>query len=350
MRMFPFFLAEAPLETRLVAAGATAGAIVLCGGSGAIRILRRIARERVASDSKILDALHAGKSGTPTMGGLLTLTAAVSSALLFCDLADRRVQVVALVSFVLAGLGFADDYQKATTQTKGLRPRQKLVVQAVIGAVAGVLLYPVISQVQPVPWGPDVFAKQWWPGGMLYVIWSALVISTASNSVNLTDGLDGLATGSVMLTLVPVILAGSLGVVASGVVRPPTVESGEVTVLLAGVMGALGGFLWFNCCPARVFLGDTGALSLGGCIGAAALAMRVEYLVLVAGGVFAAELLSVVLQVGSFRLTGRRILRCSPLHNHFVFRGDPEPRIVMRFLLAGCAFSAAAVWLVVRGL
>lgn len=346
-RVFPILLEGADFEFRLLAAWLSATAAVLMCGPSAIRRLQAWSPERVASDSKTLDALHARKSGTPGMGGLIVLAASGLSVFVFVDVRQPEVLVVSAVGIVLAALGFHDDRTKATTRTKGISARRKLLVQGVTGLAAGAALFPLVRTAVASPWGLPVTTSDWWPSGIAFVAWVTVAVIVGSNAVNLTDGLDGLASGITVLAIGPLLLQATLAAFAARSLPEPMMTADrEVAVLFAALGGGITGFLWFNLHPAQVFLGDTGALSTGGMLTVAAVAMRVELLLLISGGVFVGEVLSVVLQVGSFRLTGKRILRCSPLHNHFVFRGDPEPRIVGRFLVVGGLLSLVAAALV----
>jgi phospho-N-acetylmuramoyl-pentapeptide-transferase len=336
-------------ETRIVLAIVVACLIVLLTAPTVIRLLKRICPERIASDSETLNTLHAGKQGTPTLGGLLVLGAALTAVLGFAELASVAVLLPCLVGGCLMLLGLRDDWVKSNTQSHGVTPRQKLVVQACTGAFAGAVLFAVMPQHASPHWLIRLIGSEWLPGGILFVVWSIAVVTFASNAVNLTDGLDGLATGTTAIALIPMILAAVVAARignANGSLSGFAGDFGESAVVLAALLGAVAGFLWFNCHPAKVFLGDTGALPIGGILATHALATGTEVLLLVAGGVFLVETLSVVLQVASFRIRGKRILRCSPLHNHFVFRGDAESSIVVRFWLVGSLLALVTIWYV----
>ncbi len=277
---------------------------------------------------------HAIKAGTPTMGGALILVAMTVSTLLWADLGNKYVWVVMLVTLGFGLIGFVDDYIKLARQDpKGLLSRYKYFWQSVIGLAAAVFLYntatvPAETQLI-VPFFKDVMI----PMGVGYIILSYLVIVGSSNAVNLTDGLDGLA---VMPT---VMVAGALGIFAyvTGhaafaryLVIPYIPGVGELTVFCATIVGAGLGFLWFNTYPAQVFMGDVGALALGAALGIVAILVRQELVLLIMGGVFVVETLSVVLQVGSYKLRGKRIFLMAPIHHHYELKGWPEPRIIVR--------------------
>ncbi len=278
---------------------------------------------------------HFSKAGTPTMGGALILVAIGVSTLLWSDLGSRYVWVALLVTFAFGAIGFVDDYKKLVQQDpKGLSARQKYLWQSVAGLAAALFLYytakaPVETQLI-VPFVKDVVIDL----GFGYVLLTYLVIVGASNSVNLTDGLDGLAI------LPSVMVAGGLGVFAYlagnaifarylGIPFVPGV--GEMVVLCGSLVGAGLGFLWFNTYPAQVFMGDVGALALGAALGVIAVLVRQELVLMIMGGVFVMETISVILQVASYKLTGRRIFRMAPLHHHFELKGWPEPRVIVRF-------------------
>ncbi len=278
---------------------------------------------------------HFSKAGTPTMGGALILVAIGVSTLLWSDLGSRYVWVALLVTFAFGAIGFVDDYKKLVQRDpKGLSARQKYLWQSVAGLAAALFLYytakaPVETQLI-VPFVKDVVIDL----GFGYVLLTYLVIVGASNSVNLTDGLDGLAI------LPSVMVAGGLGVFAYlagnaifarylGIPFVPGV--GEMVVLCGSLVGAGLGFLWFNTYPAQVFMGDVGALALGAALGVIAVLVRQELVLMIMGGVFVMETISVILQVASYKLTGRRIFRMAPLHHHFELKGWPEPRVIVRF-------------------
>jgi phospho-N-acetylmuramoyl-pentapeptide-transferase len=278
---------------------------------------------------------HLSKAGTPTMGGTLILVAVAISTLLWGDLHNRFV-LIALATLLLFGLiGGVDDYKKLKFgNSKGLSARAKYFWQSVVGLGAAIALYYLsqepIETTLIVPFFKDILI----PLGIGFIPLTYLVIVGSSNAVNLTDGLDGLAI------LPTVLVAGALAVFAylSGHVHfanylsiPYVAGVGEVVVFCGALVGAGLGFLWFNAYPAQVFMGDVGALALGAALGVVAVMVRQELVLFIMGGVFVMETISVILQVGSYKLTGRRIFRMAPLHHHFELKGWPEPRVIVRF-------------------
>lgn len=278
---------------------------------------------------------HLSKAGTPTMGGALILVAVAVSALLWTDLNNRYFWVVLAVTLLFGLIGGIDDYKKLRYgNSKGLSAKAKFIWQSVVGCCAALVLYFYAqSSVETeliVPFFKNVVIDLGW----LFVPLCYLVIVGTSNAVNLTDGLDGLA---IMPT---VLVSGALGVFAyvsghaafANYLQIPYVpSSGELVVFSGSLVGAGLGFLWFNTYPAQVFMGDVGALALGAALGVLAVLVRQELVLLIMGGVFVMETVSVILQVASFKLTGRRIFRMAPLHHHFELRGWPEPRVIVRF-------------------
>ena len=278
---------------------------------------------------------HLSKTGTPTMGGALILVAVAVATLLWADLSNRYVWTVLLTTLAFGAVGMWDDYRKLVLRdARGLAARWKYLWQSLLGAAAAIALYtgatlPAETQLL-VPFVKDLVVDL----GPLFMLLAYFVIVGASNAVNLTDGLDGLAI------LPTVLVAGALGVFAyaSGHARisdylliPHLPGVGELAVLCGALVGAGLGFLWFNAYPAQVFMGDVGALALGAALGTLAVAVRQEITLFIMGGVFVVETVSVMLQVASFKLTGRRIFRMAPLHHHFELKGWPEPRVIVRF-------------------
>lgn len=278
---------------------------------------------------------HFSKAGTPTMGGALILVAIAVSTLLWSDLNNRYVWVVLAVTFVFGVIGWVDDYKKLVKQDpKGLIARYKYFWQSACALVVAVYLYKTASPVETqliVPFFKSVAI----PLGMIsFVLLTYFVIVGTSNAVNLTDGLDGLAI------LPTVMVGGALGIFAylsghSGfseyLAIPYVAGVGELIIFCGALVGAGLGFLWFNTYPAQVFMGDVGALSLGAALGIVAVLVRQELVLFIMGGVFVMETVSVILQVASFKLTGKRIFRMAPLHHHFELKGWPEPRVIVRF-------------------
>ena len=278
---------------------------------------------------------HLVKAGTPTMGGVLILIAISVSTLLWSDLGNRFVWVALSVTLLFGAIGWIDDYRKLVRgDPKGLPAGQKYLWQSAVGLGCAVFLYhtarlPAETQLI-VPFFKDVMLDLGWG----YVVFAYFVIVGSSNAVNLTDGLDGLAI------LPTVMVAGALGIFAyatghanfSGYLGIPYISgAGEIVILCGSIVGAGLGFLWFNTYPAQVFMGDIGALALGAALGVVAVVVRQEIVLLIMGGVFVVETVSVILQVASFKLTGKRVFRMAPLHHHFELKGWPEPRVIVRF-------------------
>ena len=285
---------------------------------------------------------HLAKSGTPTMGGLLILSAILLSVLLWADLRNRYVWVTLFVLVSFGVIGFVDDYRKVIRKdAKGLIARWKYLWQSVIALAVAFYLYS--SQQNPaetaliVPFFKDVMPQM----GMLFMVVTYFVIVGTSNAVNLTDGLDGLA-------IVPVILvAGAFAIFAyvtgninfSAYLHIPYLPlTSELVVVCTAIVGAGLGFLWFNTYPAQVFMGDVGSLALGGTLGVLAVLVRQEIVLFIMGGIFVVETLSVILQVGSFKLRGKRIFRMAPIHHHYELKGWPEPRVIVRFWIISLMF------------
>jgi len=278
---------------------------------------------------------HLVKAGTPTMGGALILVAVAIATLLWADLSNRYVWIVLLVTLSFGAIGWVDDYRKLVLKNSaGISARSKFAWQSLIALGVAVILY--LTAVSPaetsmiVPFFKDIAINLGW----FYVLLTWLVIVGSSNAVNLTDGLDGLAI------LPTVLIAGALAVFAyaTGNVKfavylgiPYIRDAGEVVIFCGALVGAGLGFLWFNAYPAMVFMGDVGALALGAALGIVAVLVRQELIFMVMAGVFVMETVSVILQVASFKLTGRRIFHMAPLHHHFELKGWPEPRVIVRF-------------------
>jgi len=272
---------------------------------------------------------HLAKRGTPTMGGLMILTALIGSMLLWMDLTNRYVAACLLVTIGFGGIGFMDDYDKVTKRShKGVSARIRLIMEF---AVAGVAAWLIIDQTNLyVPFLTDRSI----PLGPFYYLFAAFVIVGAGNAVNLTDGLDGLAT-------MPVIIAsGTFAIIAYLAGRvdfadylgiPHVPGAGELAIFCAGIMGAGLAFLWFNAPPAAVFMGDTGSLALGGALGCIAVAAHHEIVLAIVGGLFVLEAASVIIQVFWFKRTGRRVFRMAPIHHHFEQKGWAESTVVIRF-------------------
>jgi len=334
------------LTARTALASVTAFLLVILFGPVAIRWLKARFRERITSDSEQLNELQANKNSTPTMGGLFVVAAVVVSVLLWGDLTSRYVQLGLLVTIGFALLGARDDWIKLSTERNGLHVRQKIVVQILLSLLVGYVLY--VEHLEK-PHGLDLV----WPFGNYrvclgagFVVWSMLVMVGSSNAVNLTDGLDGLASGCIVFAgtaFVALTYLAGHKIMAEYLSIPWIAGSGELSIVLGAMVGAMLGFLWFNCYPAQVFMGDTGSLSIGALLALAALVTRQELLLVVVGGIFVIETLSVIFQVGWFRMTGNRLIACSPLHNHFLFQGQHEFKIVVRFWIGSALLAIVAV-------
>lgn len=278
---------------------------------------------------------HLSKAGTPTMGGALILVAVIVSTLLWADLRNRYVWVVMLVLLSFGLIGWVDDYKKLIKRDpKGLRAKYKYFWQSVVALLVVAYLFHISTPSERELIVP-VFKHATISMGMIaYIVFGYFVIVGSSNAVNLTDGLDGLAI------LPTVMVGGALGIFAYlsgnanfshylGIPHIPGV--GELIIFCGALVGAGLGFLWFNTYPAQVFMGDVGALALGAALGVIAVMVRQELVLMVMGGVFVIETVSVILQVTSYKLTGRRIFKMAPLHHHFELKGWPEPRVIVRF-------------------
>jgi phospho-N-acetylmuramoyl-pentapeptide-transferase len=303
-------------------------------GPGMIRWLSRYqVGQQVRDDGP---RTHLKKAGTPTMGGALIIVAIVFGTLLWADLSNRYVWVVLGVLLVCGAVGFYDDYLKLVVRnTRGLAPRWKYLWLSVAGLGAAVALWFTAATPSEttffVPFFKDVALPM---SAVAYIVLAYLMIVGMSNAVNLTDGLDGLAI------MPAALVAGALGVFAwasgnaiyaSYLAIPGLPGAGEVAIFCGAMVGAGLGFLWFNTYPAQVFMGDVGALALGGALGTVAVIVRQEIVVLLMGGIFVLETASVILQVASFKLTGKRIFRMAPIHHHFELKGWAEPKVIVRF-------------------
>jgi phospho-N-acetylmuramoyl-pentapeptide-transferase len=321
------------LTLRAILAALTALAISLLVGPRMIRWLAEYqVGQRVRSDGP---QTHLSKAGTPTMGGALILAAIVAATLLWADLANRFVWVVLLVTIAFGLIGFWDDYLKLVVgNSRGLIARYKYFWQSFAGLGAALVLYVTAQSPADTTLYVPFFKHFVVPLGVLFIPLTYFVIVGSSNAVNLTDGLDGLAI------MPSVLVAGALGVFAyaSGNVVfsnylgiPYIAGAGEVLVICSAIFGAGLGFLWFNTYPAQVFMGDIGALALGAALGVIAVVVRQEIVLFIMGGVFVMETVSVILQVGSFKLRGKRIFKMAPIHHHFELKGWAEPKVIVRF-------------------
>ncbi len=290
---------------------------------------------------------HLRKAGTPTMGGALIIIAVTLATLFWMELDNIYAWLVVLIMLGYGTVGFVDDWRKLRGKnSKGLRGKQKLFWQFLLaGAVAGVLYALPDTQFRPTLTVP--FFKNVQPDlGWLYIPFVILVIVGASNAVNLTDGLDGLAIGPVITCMVTfgilTYVAGNEKL-ATYLQVPYVPGSGTLVILCAAVFGAGLGFLWFNTFPAQVFMGDMGSLALGGALGTVAVVTKQEFLLAVAGGIFVLEAVSVILQVASFKWTGKRIFAMAPIHHHYELRGWAEPKIIVRFWIISIILAMVAL-------
>lgn len=334
------------LTARIAMASILSFLLALLFGPIAISWLRKRFPERIDSASKRLNEIQASKQATPTMGGLFIVLAIITATLLCGDLGNQFVQLALFVVIGFACLGAVDDWIKLSTRKNGLGVRQKFFWQLVLSGIMAVGLYQIHDQNQTTPGLIWPIGNILLPLGLLYIVWSVMVSVGTSNAVNLTDGLDGLAGGCLIfagLTFVGLTYVTGHKVIAEYVSTPFVPGCGELAVVLGAMVGAMLGFLWFNCYPAQVFMGDTGSLSLGALLALGALASRQEVLLVICGGIFVVEALSVILQVGWFRLTKKRLIACSPLHNHYLFQGQHEMKIVVRFWIGSALLSIMAV-------
>ena len=285
------------------------------------------------------------KAGTPTMGGGVILTSAVVSTLLWANLQSQFVWGGIGTLLVLGGLGLADDIWKVKARSsKGVPGKAKLLIQGLWGAGVGVWLaqMPEVGTLLQLPFFKHVQPLL----GASFFLFAALVVMASSNAVNLTDGLDGLVSVPLVfafLTYLGLVYCAGNKLLAAYLNVAHVPGSGEVCILIGALMGAIVAFLWYNTYPAQVFMGDVGSLSLGGALGYVALIAKQEVLLILVGGLFVVEALSVIFQVASFKLRGKRIFRMAPLHHHFELLGWPEPRVIVRFWILSGIFALLAI-------
>jgi phospho-N-acetylmuramoyl-pentapeptide-transferase len=327
---------------RTAAASMTALVISLVMGPWLIRRLRDFQIGQVIRQEG--PESHRAKAGTPTMGGLLILAAALTPTLLWADLRNPYVWIAVVTTALFGGIGFLDDYLKITRRSSGgLAPRYKFGLQVLVGLLLGLVLlwlagvnlyntrviFPFFKQ-----WIPDI---GWW-----YVPFAAFFLASWSNAVNLTDGLDGLAISTFAVAAAAyTALAYVTGhrVFAEYLLLIRFEPAGELTIFCGALVGASLGFLWYNAHPAEIFMGDVGSLALGGAIATVALLIKQELLLVIVGGVFVLEAASVVIQVGSYKLRGKRVFKMAPLHHHFELSGWEEPKVITRFLIVAIIFA-----------
>ena len=341
-RSFPVLNVFRYLTFRTAMAAVTALLLALALGPPLIRLLKR--RQIAQSIREAGPKSHLSKAGTPTMGGLLILMAVIVATLLWMDLTNRFVWIALATLLALGAVGLADDFVKfSRRRSLGLTGRGKLLPQILVslaiawairqwagqGSISSVVTFPFLKRLVL-----DL--------GVFYLPFVAIVLVGASNAVNLTDGLDGLAIGSVGIAAgtyaIPAYVTGNA--VAARYLQIPFVpQSGELAIFCGALVGASLGFLWFNCHPAEIFMGDVGSLPLGGAIAAVAIMTKHEVLLAIVGGLFVLEALSVIIQVVSFQTTGRRIFRMAPLHHHFELAGWAESRVIIRFWVLSILFA-----------
>ena len=277
---------------------------------------------------------HINKTGTPTMGGLLILSSLIITTLLWADLENKYILYLIFITISFGVIGFIDDYKKLTKSKKGMSAKSKIISQFFVAGILSILMFNNIGSVEEQQFIIPIFKHIIIDLGIFFIPLTMLVIISTSNAVNLTDGLDGLA-------IMPIVLvSAALGIFAylSGnmnfseyLLIPYIKNSGEITIFIGAIIGSGLGFLWFNTYPAQVFMGDVGALSLGAAIGLIAVIVRQEVVLIIMGGIFVLEALSVIIQVLSYRYRGKRVFLMAPFHHHFEKKGWAEPKIVVRF-------------------
>jgi len=340
---FSFFNVFRYITFRAIYATVTALLLTLILGPLFFEKLRRINfGQYIREDGP---ATHRKKQGTPTAGGVLILFAIVTSTCLWADLANQYIWVALFALVSMGAIGLLDDWKKIKGKNaKGITARQKILLQTAVGAVIAFYLYmlPSWNTQLSVPFFKNILPEL----GIFYLAFVVVVIVGCSDAVNLTDGLDGLAIGLVLLVSATYMLFSYI----SGNVRIAdylqityVAGSGELTVFCGALVGASMGFLWYNAYPAEVFMGDVGSLALGGSLGTVAIITKHEILLAIVGGIFVIEALSVIFQVSSFKLRGKRIFQMAPLHHHFELKGLTEPKIIVRFWIAGTVLALLAM-------
>jgi len=328
---YPFFNIFRYISFRTIYATLTALTIALLIGERVTNLLARYQMGQPVRDDG--PASHASKAGTPTMGGVIILIPMLTATLLWGDITNRYVWLLIFVTVAFGAIGFWDDFLKCIRKDpKGLKPRFKFALQLSAAVIAAMMVYfsDAYASHLSVP-----FLKYVTPDlGLFYIVFAVLVIVGSSNAVNLTDGLDGLAMGPVMIAATAYLLVSYVAghkALSEYLLIPYIQGAGELSVFCGAMVGAALGFLWFNAHPASVFMGDIGSLPLGAALGAVAVVAKHELLLILVGGIFVVEALSVIFQVGSYKWRGKRIFRMAPLHHHFELSGWAEPKIVVRF-------------------
>ena len=338
----PVFNVARYITFRTAAASMTALVVSLVLGPWLIRRLREFQIGQVIRQEG--PESHRAKAGTPTMGGLLILAAALVPTLLWADLTNIYIWIAVISTSAFGAIGFLDDYLKVTRRSSGgLAPRYKLGLQVLVGLLVGLVLMWLASQNLYNTRLIFPFVKQWIPDlGWFYVPFAAFVLVAWSNAVNLTDGLDGLAISTFAVAAACfTALAYITGhrVFAEYLLLVRFAPAGELTIFCGALVGASLGFLWYNAHPAEVFMGDVGSLALGGALATVAILIKQELLLVIVGGVFVIEAASVVIQVASFKLRGKRVFKMAPLHHHFELSGWEEPKVITRFLIIAILFA-----------
>ncbi|MHB8122537.1 MAG: phospho-N-acetylmuramoyl-pentapeptide-transferase [Desulfuromonadaceae bacterium] len=331
------------LTFRTIYAMITALVVCFILGPWIIRKLESLqARQVIRTDGP---ESHLQKQGTPTMGGVIILAAIVIPTLLWADLTNQYIWITLFITIGYGLIGFVDDYKKVVKKdTKGLSARQKLFWQVLLAGSVAVYLFfmPGFSQQLFFPLFKNFHPDLW----IWFIPFAALVIVGASNAVNLTDGLDGLAIGPVAINAATYMLFSYIAghaTLSAYLQIPRVVGAGELAVLCGAMVGAGLGFLWYNSYPAEVFMGDVGSLSLGGTLGIIAVLTKQEILLVIVGGIFVVEALSVIFQVGSYKYRGKRIFRMAPIHHHFELKGVAEPKIIVRFWIITIILALIAI-------
>jgi phospho-N-acetylmuramoyl-pentapeptide-transferase len=331
------------LTFRTIYAMITALLVCFVLGPWVIRMLEGLqARQVIRTDGP---ESHLQKQGTPTMGGVMILAAIVIPTLLWADLSNLYIWSVLFITVGYGLIGFVDDYKKVVEKSsKGLSARQKMFWQILLAGCVGLFLFlkPGFNEQLYFPFFKNFHPDLW----IWYIPFVTLVIVGASNAVNLTDGLDGLAIGPVAINAATYMLFAYIAghaTLSAYLQVPRVVGAGELAIICGAMVGAGLGFLWYNAYPAEVFMGDVGSLSLGGTLGTIAVLTKQEILLVIVGGVFVVEALSVIFQVGSYKYRGKRIFRMAPIHHHFELKGVAEPKIIVRFWIITIILALVAI-------
>jgi len=338
----PLFNVARYITFRTAAASMTALLISLVMGPWLIRRLRDFQVGQVIRQEG--PESHRAKAGTPTMGGLLILAAALIPTLLWADLTNPYIWIAMLATAAFGAIGFLDDYLKVTRRSSGgLAPRYKLGLQIIVGLAVGLVLMWLASENLYNTRLIFPFFKQLIPDlGWFYVPFAVFILVALSNAVNLTDGLDGLAISTFAVaagTFTALSYIVGHRVFAEYLLLVRFAPAGELTIFCGALVGASLGFLWYNAHPAEIFMGDVGSLALGGALATVAILIKQELLLVIVGGVFVLEAASVVVQVASFKLRGKRVFKMAPLHHHFELSGWAEPKVITRFLIVAIIFA-----------